>query len=124
MSRYVMASFKATCFGLALFVLLVMASVNAHAETTVANSDSRSSTTLHFKRGGRDSGRDASNAVETEDRYGALETGGDRSTRTRNTPDKAGLSAGSTSQAVIANDFWIYDADVLLFADDDGDGYY
>ncbi|MBT8077025.1 MAG: choice-of-anchor H family protein, partial [Gammaproteobacteria bacterium] len=124
MSRFVIASFKAACLGLALFVLLVMASVNALAETASANSDTRSSTTLHFKSGGRDSSRNTPTGVKTVDQYNALETGGDRTTRPGNAPGKAELSAGVNSQSAVSNDFWIYDADVLLFADDDGDGYY
>ena len=126
MSRYAIAGFKATCFALAIFVLLVMASMNAAAEATESGSSDgvRSSVTLHFKSGGRDNNRDPSKGEETTDQYGDLETEGGRSKRATNTPGKANVSRDSTTQSVVADDFWIYEADVVLFNDDDGDGYY
>ncbi|MGH8193646.1 MAG: choice-of-anchor H family protein [Woeseiaceae bacterium] len=57
----------------------------------------------------------------TEDGYGELVTTGER--RKPGATNGSGKPAGATLQSS-SNDFWIYFADVVLFSDDDNDGYY
>ena len=69
-------------------------------------------------------------AVETADSYAALATDGPRvrkKARSRASNESATNDAGASSPKVaqaVANDFWIFDADVVLFGDDDADGYF
>jgi len=57
----------------------------------------------------------------SRDEYGALTVSGDRNKSTR----ASGQQKTSDSSAPLPNtDFWIYTADVELFADRDNDGYY
>ena len=69
-------------------------------------------------------------AVETADSYAALATEGPRlrkkgTSRASNESmtSNAGANSPKAAQA-LANDFWIFDADVVLFGDDDADGYF
>jgi len=86
----------------------------------VAAQETRTSISLHTVRGGRD------NPVvvrETVQDHKALVTQGGRSKeKTRGGLSKPQFgAAGSESPGF---DFWFYDADVVLFNDDDNDGYY
>ncbi len=77
--------------------------------------EERRSTSTQYE-GGRDGD---SRGGATEDRYGALLTGGERK--------KPGTGQGSAKTGAslrsVNNDFWIYFADVVLFGDRDADGY-
>jgi hypothetical protein len=59
----------------------------------------------------------------TTEEYGALKTTGERS-RSSTRAGFAKPGAGSSSSESTSFDFWIYDADVQLFNDDDNDGYF
>ncbi|MGB5245418.1 MAG: choice-of-anchor H family protein [Woeseia sp.] len=76
------------------------------------NSAARVSIVKQIARGGRDGTRGP--AVQHE--YAELQTGGTRTARSSKS------AAGSSKFG--SNDFWFYDADVILFGDDDYDGYY
>jgi len=101
----------------AIYLLLIglLAMATASAEDTL-----RKSTSRHHLEGGRSDGPPP---VETEDVFDALETLGKRVRPHENDSREA---AGDTppSARATAGDFWIYDADVILFGDDDRDGYY
>ena len=89
---------------------------SAAPETT---SEARESTTLHFESGGRSNNRDPSKGTMTQDSYDGLQQGKSRGSSV----SKLDGSSAATQQA--ANfDFWIYEADVILFNDDDNDGYF
>lgn len=112
---------------LPLFIVSLMAFVASGvvlaapgAGTSVADDEPRSSITRHSIRGGRDN---PTKVGETTEDYTPLIVSGDRkSAGTRGSYAKPGAgSAGSRSGSF---DFWIYDADVILFNDDDVDGYY
>lgn len=82
--------------------------------------EKRSSISLHVVRGGRDN---PTETVETTEDYGALVTSGDRDkTGTRGSLSKPGVE-GTVSQSA-SFDFWFYEADVILYNDDDNDGYF
>jgi hypothetical protein len=94
----------------------------------------RSSISRHQATGGRDNPVITS---ESDDEYDPLATFGSRSkTHTpsgtgkpgsamTNTPSGTGKSGSGTASAQSASlDFWIFDADVDLFNDDDRDGFY
>ena len=83
-----------------------------------ALADERSSITKHHTDGGREN---PTNIVETTEDYDELVTTGERAgSDTRGAFAKPG--EGSTKGS--AFDFWFYDVDVILFNDDDLDGYY
>ena len=81
----------------------------------------RVSETIHFKDGGRANERDPSKGIVSNDEFDALKTGGERG-KTATKPSSA--TTGPTQSQSSGFDFWFYDADVDLFYDDDGDGYY
>ncbi len=89
----------------------------ALADTT---DEPRSSVSRHITEGGRDDPVSSSNSAEE---YGPLATSGSREKNgARGQSAKpGGDSSGAQS---IDHDFWIFDADVILFNDDDGDGYF
>ncbi len=86
--------------------------------TASASEEVRTSTSQHFVAGVEP---DSSDPLTTEDSFAALESGGARSR-----PADAAKSTPGTPEVAraLAGDFWIYDADVVLFGDDDRDGYY
>lgn len=106
----------------AILLICVLTGVaSAETATVGASPDSgepRSSRSSQYPEGGR-SASPAENV--TDDRYGALVTTGGRSAPDGGQGKLAG--AAGTSEASSEN-FWIYYADVQLFADDDRDGYY
>jgi len=80
----------------------------------------RSSVSSHIIQGGRDN---STVQNKTTEEYGALKTTGERS-RSGTRAGFAKPGAGSSSAQSTSFDFWIYDADVQLFNDDDNDGYF
>ena len=84
------------------------------------SADVRSSISRHYAKGGRE------NPIltrETTEDFAALATMGSRA-NSKNRSGLAKLGSGSVSAQSIRNDFWVYDANVELFNDDDFDGYY
>ena len=118
------ASYKITCVALAVVTILLLASANAVATPVAASDDSRLSVSLHVKDGGRGKDRNQAQGTETIDRYGSLRTTGKRGSTVSQPVSQSTSTKDSGTQAatLAANDFWIYDADVVLFYDDDGDG--
>ena len=92
--------------------------------TASAETGERTSSSKQFVTGGRDA---TSATVETRDAYAAIATDGARLS-TRNRPVDALRSGGSSAAGSVAAagslDFWIHDADVIVFGDDDADGFY
>jgi len=98
-----------------LFSGMVMSQENGTTESPV-----RTSVTKHYVTGGRDNPRLTS---ETTDELAPLQSIGTRSKQdTRGGYSKFG--GGSAQSESGSFDFWFYDADVVLFNDDDLDGYY
>jgi hypothetical protein len=128
MSRNFAATHRAVCFALTIAVMLILASANAIADEggSSTTAESRSSLSLQFRDGGRSANRDRSKSVETIDQFAALETAGVRKPTVSAPVSASGSSKNSTVQtaSLASNDFWIYDADVVLFSDDDSDGYF
>jgi hypothetical protein len=104
-------------------VLVLLASCHAAAETQDPAADNiadvRKSTSDYYDSGGR---ARISLQARTEDSYGSLQTEGLR-IKPGGTTESAKTSS-STAAAKGTDDFWIYYADVQLFNDDDGDGYF
>lgn len=103
---------------LGILVLGVAVAIIA-TPVSAAETDARMSVSRHHLSGGRDNPGDTR---ETTEDYQALITTGERSksdTRGSNANRGDGLS-----QKTGSFDFWFYEADVILFNDDDGDGYY
>jgi hypothetical protein len=116
-----------SCANLRLvFIGLFAMSVSGVVLAAPENGDSgtteikRSSISLHTVRGGRDNPTDIR---ETTEDYGALLTSGDRSkSGTRNSLSKPGVAGAIADSASF--DFWFFEADVILYNDDDNDGYF
>ncbi len=88
------------------------------AQAAEAGDEKRVTVNRHHVTGGRENLKVSSESVDEQD---ALAKTGDRSkSKTRGSNAKPGTS-GSQSPG---NDFWFYDADVILFNDADNDGYY
>jgi hypothetical protein len=105
-----------------LLAMSASAVVMAESQTsaTDGSESQRTSISLHRVRGGRDS---AANLRETTEDYGALITSGDRNKAgTRGTFSKPGLD-GAVAESP-SFDFWFYEADVILYNDDDNDGFF
>jgi hypothetical protein len=106
-------------FLLAIVAMLAMTvSVPAKAATgdvDTPSSEPRSSKSLHIRSGGR---ANRESGTTTLDTYAGLDSSG-----TRVKPSAKSGSGMSQSESP-RSDFWIYDADVILFADDDRDGYF
>lgn len=106
---------------LAVLVLMAMTisvpGFAAQDDVAAAASETRTSKTLHIRKGGRDS---RESGVETADAYKGLQQSGARTKPSVSA--KAG--AGQALAESASFDFWFYEADVILFADDDRDGYF
>ena len=102
---------------LAAVVVLLAVSVSVEAQ------EPRSSNTEHFVTGGRDS---QGESTKTTDQYEALVSEGQREKPSYKSESRTAATgeSGTTAAASLRYDFWIYDADVILFSDDDGDGHY
>jgi hypothetical protein len=83
-----------------------------------AISDTRLSITTQSTKSQRDNG---TAGVVTTDEFGALVSTGERVKGTPSTVQSK--STGATAYS-LNTDFWFYTADVVLFNDHDGDGYY
>ncbi len=87
---------------------------------TGATEEVRSSITLHRVRGGRGS---TTMLRETTEDYGPLLTTGERiKVGTQSGLSKPGLADVLEKSSSL--DFWFYEADVILYNDDDNDGFY
>jgi hypothetical protein len=87
---------------------------------SAAATGARSSISLQYVRGGRDNPTEI--RTSTED-YGALITSGVRGKpNKRGALSKSGVTSSKSQSAGF--DFWFYKADVILFNDDDNDGYF
>ncbi|MGH8222352.1 MAG: choice-of-anchor H family protein [Woeseiaceae bacterium] len=87
--------------------------------TTEGSEEPRTSKSLHIRSGGR---ANRENGATTLDAYSTLNQNGPR------TPPSAGAAKqksgrGPATAETTASDFWIHEADVILFGDDDRDGY-
>ncbi len=98
--------------------LLVAISATSVAADVGTDESARTTVTRHFQGDGRE------NAIaikETRDEHTEVTTSGTRSSKMRT----GATSKTSSLMAEAANtDFWIYLADVELYADDDRDGYF
>ncbi len=100
--------------------LLALTVSGASQATADATDDLRSSVSRHTATGGRENPIVSS---ESTDEYDALATSGSRG-KSNTRSGSAKLGAGSNAAQSASLDFWIYDADVQLFNDDDRDGYF
>ena len=100
-----------------LLALTVSGASQANADAT---DGLRSSVSRHTATGGRENPLVSS---ESTDEYDALATSGSRSKSTTRS-GSAKLGTGSNPVQSASWDFWIYDADVQLFNDDDRDGFF
>ncbi len=90
------------------------------AASSDATDSARSSVSRHNVKGGRENSTLTSESTEE---YASLVTSGSRGkSTTRGGFAKPG--AGSATSQSINHDFWFYEADVVLFNDDDRDGYF
>ena len=109
-NSYSLNSFYVLVFGL----MLVMGS---GALLAAESEEQRTSVSKHIVSGGRDN---PAEVAEFEDKYDALVTSGER----EKSDTRAASAKGSGVAQKGGSDFWFYDADVILFNDDDMDGYY
>lgn len=103
----------------AMAAVLLAALLGSGAYAAPEPEEPRESTSKHYVEGGRSAS--APTAV-SQDRYGPLVTEGPR-----DKPGSAQSGSGKTSGQAMessTHDFWIFFADVVLFGDDDGDGYH
>lgn len=119
MSRESKSVLSLNSFYIIVFGLIVFAG-SGLVLAAEENGDERTSVSRHHVTGGRDN---PTKMAESEEQYEKLVTNGDRSkSKTRGTSAKPGIgSAGAQSGSF---DFWFYEADVILFSDDDNDGYF
>lgn len=103
---------------LAFFGLFSLSAVTL-ADDTSAVTESRTSETLQFRTGGRANNRDPQKGNKTVDNYSGVLTSKNRAGGSAKT-----ASATASASQSASFDFWIYDADVILFNDDDRDGHY
>ena len=126
MSRKIEAGLKRStrAGSLVTTVLLAAFSLQAQADLSTTSSDAaepRSSESLNFANGGRANERDPQKGSLSVDQYAPLKTKGARSKIATKT---AASTTSETAPQSSSYDFWIFDADVQLFYDDDGDGYF
>jgi hypothetical protein len=100
--------------------LLALTVSGTSQATADATDELRSSVSRHTATGGRENPVVSS---ESTDEYDALATSGSRG-KSNTRSGFAKLGAGSNTAQSASLDFWIYDADVQLFNDDDRDGYF
>ncbi len=101
-------------------VLIFTISATGLASPGASGEEERSSVSSHTIQGGRGNPLVIS---ETTEAYGALKTTGEKN-RSGTRAGFAKPGAGSSLAQSTSFDFWIYDADVQLFGDDDVDGYF
>ena len=100
----------------AIYVLLIGALTIASA---AADDELRGSSSKHYAEGGRSA---TVATAETIDEFPALATEGERSRP--GSGDDAAADGEPRKARASSGDFWIYDADTVLFGDDDRDGYF
>ena len=88
--------------------------------TAVAETDTRVSGSRHYSEGGRSKSQEPSESVDV---YGVLETEGVRG-KSPGAANTAKTGSGASVSRAASSDFWFYSADVILFGDDDLDGYF
>ena len=103
---------------LLIAVLFAAGLTNVSAQTTADDAETRWSATTQMSRTDRDQG--ASGTV-SQDELPAL-TSGKAATTSKGVRPQTKSSAGESRTPNV--DFWFYDADVLLFNDNDRDGYF
>ena len=109
-NSYSLSSFYVLVFGL----MLVMGS---GALLAAEPDEQRTSVSKHIVSGGREN---PAEVAESEEVYDGLVTTGER----EKSDTRAASAKGSGVTQKSASDFWFYEADVILFNDDDLDGYY
>lgn len=99
--------------GKAVSAAILLAALFAAATVSAADTE-RTTESTHYSSGGRD----AREAIKTEreTRETSATTSKSRTTGVSKTSQSAARS--------VSNDFWFYSADVVLFGDEDFDGYY
>jgi hypothetical protein len=103
-----------------LFVASLLALTVSGASLADTTDDERSSVSRHIVSGGRDNPAASSESIEE---YESLVISGLRDKEgTRSGSAKTG--SGLASAQNFTHDFWIFDADIVLFNDDDNDGFY
>jgi len=119
----VVVSRTATVLGAAALWLFAGGSLvhaAAVSETAVDKTEGRISRTLQYEKDGRSEGRVATG--ESRDEYPALVSGEMRKGSSSKT--QGIQSEGSVTLQSVNYDFWVYHADVILFYDEDNDGYF
>jgi hypothetical protein len=103
-----------------LLALIVLLAICVATPAQSATGEGRSSVSNHLAGA-------AAATVLTEhdsiDQYGPLEISGGRN-RTTQTTSEQKPAAAALAQQLLLSEFWIYEADVVLFADDDADGHF
>lgn len=98
--------------------LFVVGLTNVSAQTTTDGEETRWSATTQMSKAERDRG---ANGKVSQDEFPALTT----DSAVANSKGARPQTKSAAAQAQTPNiDFWIYDADVVLFNDNDGDGYF
>lgn len=117
------SKFKNHCLR-SLFAMAIAAQLSVPAmasesgDIAAGGDDVRQSSTRQIASGGRDGIASAAR----RDEYEALDTTGERKQPSMRGSGKPGES--TVQSPSVSNDFWFYMADVVLFNDDDGDGYF
>ena len=106
-AQYLPGKFASTTI-IALFLLSVACISTARADT-----GERVTESTHYSSGGRDNRQAIKTSRDTHEKAGV----------DKQKPRVAGKPGQSSVQST-RNDFWIYDADVVLYADEDFDGFY
>ena len=113
-------NFRQPVATICIAALLMSGTALADPVETAATDEKRVTVSTFKSSGGRDG---AGNVTTSTDEHEALKKDGSRDkTGTRGSSAKPG---GNEQASMSTNyDFWFYDADVILFNDDDNDGYY
>ncbi|ANO50281.1 choice-of-anchor H family protein [Woeseia oceani] len=108
-----------TIAGLGGLLALPFAAVTAYAQaaSSVNDNEVRVTASRQIVRGGRDGA--ATETVRHE--FPALQTAG---ARQNSAAEKLSGASSVTRSQAISDDFWFYDADVILFNDFDNDGFF
>jgi hypothetical protein len=103
-----------------MFIVCLLALTVSGLALADTTSEPRTSVSRHVTKGGRDNPVLSSNSTEAYESFVMSGTRSKESTRSGSAKPGSG-SAGAQS---FDHDFWIFDADVDLFNDDDRDGFY
>lgn len=102
----------------AVYVLLISILTIVSAR---ADEEPRSSMSRHYVDGGRDG---ALPSAQSADEFAALRTEGERRRPHADNATRPGSAGAPGTARATVDDFWFYTADVILFGDDDLDGYH